>query len=167
MTGDDGWKGQVVIVVMMVAYLAAFTFVSYWCAFGPCKGCEDERTLLRLALLAMSGGGIGSTTYCIRSFYSHYIDGSFEFHVYVWWYVFRPVVACVLSLAFFALAVGQIVIVTSSMSISDSDQAIAAIFSISFLAGFSTEQVVERLRKAAKALFGDEDERRRTRSESD
>ena len=115
----------------------------------------------------MAGGGIGSTTYCIRSFYSHYIDGSFDFPVYVWWYVFRPVVACVLALAFFALAVAQIVIVTSSMDITESDQSIAAIFSISFLAGFSTEQVVERLRKAAKALFGDEDDRGQSLGQND
>ena len=155
------------IVLLLVTFLVVFMLVAYWCAFGPCEGCTDGRDLLRLALLAMSGGGIGSTTYCIRAFYSHHIADDFDFRVYVWWYVFRPVVACVLSLAFFALAVAQIVVVTSSATTNGSNEAIAAIFSISFLAGFSTEQVVERLRKAAKALFGDEEDRGKSPARGD
>ena len=50
----------------------------------------------------------------------------------------------------------------TSDEITDDFQSLATIFAISFLAGFSTEQVVERLRKASKALFGEEEMTRKS-----
>ena len=108
-------------------------------------------------MLSMAAGGIGSAVYCTRAFYSNYIAGRFEFHRYIWWYVFRPITGCLLALALFALAQSQIIVLTDS-DIKDSARSLATIFSVGFLAGFSTQQVVERLRKASKALFGEEGE---------
>ena len=111
--------------------------------------------ILKLALLAMAAGSLGSSVYCTRAFYSYYIAGKFDFSRFVWWYVFRPITGSLLALTLFALMQSQITILASS-EITENFQSLATIFSISFLAGFSTEQVVERLRKASKALFGEE-----------
>ena len=149
-TGDNhSWK-ELVIVLLILTYIVGALGGSYYSSFqysGP--------RMLKFVMLAMAAGGLGSVVYCTRAFYHYYMEGQFDFDRFIWWYVFRPITGCVLALALFALMQSQIVILTSN-EITDDFQSLATIFAISFLAGFSTEQVVERLRKASKALFGEE-----------
>ena len=149
-TGNGhSWK-EFFIFLLLMAYIVAALGGAYYTAFqysGP--------NTLKFAALAMAAGSLGSVVYCTRAFYSYHIAGQFDFDRFIWWYVFRPITGCLLALALFALMQSQIVILTSS-DITEDFQSLSTIFAISFLAGFSTEQVVERLRKASKALFGEE-----------
>lgn len=135
-----------------MAYIAAALGGAYYSSFQ-----YSGQNTLKFAALAMAAGSLGSTVYCVRAFYSYHIAGKFDFYRYIWWYVFRPITGSLLALALFALMQSQIIILASS-EITEDFQSLATIFAISFLAGFSTEQVVERLRKASKALFGEEGE---------
>lgn len=147
-------SGEIIVAVLLMVYLLASMWLGYVIIFCPSEKLESNY-FLKLFGIAVSGGALGSTLYCIRSFYSYYMDGLFNFRKLKWWYLFRPITGAILAMALLALIKSQIMILTKT-NIENNIDSLLTILSISFLAGFSTEQVIERLRKASKALFGEE-----------
>lgn len=108
--------------------------------------------LLKTIGLVMAGGGLGSTTYCMRSLYHYYIEGSFDFDRFKWWYAFRPIAGSLLALSIFVIAKGGVTALGVSSSTTSAN---LTWFGIGYLAGFGTEQVIEWLRRASKSIFGE------------
>lgn len=149
--------GEIVVPVLLIIYLISSIWLGYLLMFYPTEKMLIDYQL-KLFGIAISGGTLGSTLYCVRSFYSYYMDGLFNFKKLKWWYLFRPITGAILAIALLALIKSQVIILTST-DIKNNIDSELSILSISFLAGFSTEQVIERLRKASKALFGEEDDK--------
>ena len=164
-----GWNGCLVTAVgLMMEFAAAIIIFSYAIFFlgailylwqstnqsfiGSLAPSPDKLSLLRTVGLVMCGGGLGSTTYCMRSLYHYYILDKFDFWRFKWWYIFRPQAGCILAFAIFAIAKGGVGTIAGA---SSTHIATLPWFGIAFLAGFGTEQVIEWLRRASKSLFGE------------
>ncbi len=115
-------------------------------------GDGSRLPLLQSAAYVICAGGLGSTTYCIRAFYYYTIKHDFLFDTYFWWYLFRPIFGAILAVAAFCLTKGGIAAFGGGTASSGGTN--FALFGMGYLAGFGSEQVVERLRLASKAAFG-------------
>jgi len=149
------WKEGAVAGILAV-YSFVFLLVLFLAWQGGVLGVLGvdgvRASFLQTAIYVLCAGGLGSTTYCIRAFYYYTIKDDFLFETYFWWYVFRPLSGIILAVAAFALTKGGVVVFGgSSASTSASNY---ALFGMAYLAGFGTEQVLERLRVASKAVFG-------------
>lgn len=151
-------RKEVYAGALLMSYLAVFALVAFvswqavpgslFSALGPSQRLE----LLRTVFLVSCAGGLGGTTYCIRALYHYYIKGEFDFDRYKWWLVFRPVTGSVLALAVFALVQGGVAAVGAPPSPSHAN---LAWFGFGYMTGFSTEQVIEWLRRGSKSVFGE------------
>jgi predicted kinase len=144
------------LIVLHTAGFAALT-VSAWQVseaswLGGFAGDPASIPLLKTVALVMAAGGLGSVTHCMRALYHYYIQGSFDFNRFKWWYAFRPLAGSLLALSVFAIAKGGVAAVGVSPSVQPAN---LTWFGIGYLAGFGTEQVIEWLRRASKSVFGE------------
>jgi len=160
MSKAKGLVQEITVAFILVFYVALFTALLYYSwkstltnYLGAFVDTEEQLTQLRNVAYAIAGGGLGSITYCMRAFFFYCIKKDFTFDTHKWWYVFRPVVGALLAFALYALVVGGIISI-SGLPQKETFSSYLTIFAISYLAGFSSQQVVELLRSTSKALFG-------------
>lgn len=164
---------EIAVSVLLILYLFIFSLLTVFAwkstlssYFGLIADNNTQLTFLKSIVYAMCAGGLGSTTYCIRSFYFYSIKGVFDFDRFKWWYLFRPLVGTILALAVYVVIKGGIVAFGTSLGTTGRSANIA-LFGVSYLAGFGTEQVVEWLRRASKSIFGESRVQPQQRSQDD
>ena len=152
---------EIAVSVLLILYLFVFSLliVFAWKStlssyLGLIADNDTQLTFVKLIVYAMCAGGLGSTTYCIRSFYSYSIKGTFDFDSFKWWYLFRPLVGTILALVVYVAIKGGIGAFGMSLGTTGSS-ANLALFGVSYIAGFGTEQVVEWLIRTSKSIFGE------------
>jgi adenylate kinase family enzyme len=153
------WK-EILTACMLIGYLVAFLVLGFaaWQAktasliFRFISPDPESIPLMKMMGIIASAGGLGSATYCIRAFYSYYIQGTFDFDRFKWWYVFRPITGALLALSVYALVQGGVSAIGGS---AEGQRGTMTWFGLSYLAGFATEQVVEWLRRTSKSIFGE------------
>jgi len=157
----DELTKEMVVAFLMILYLFIFSLliVFAWKStpakfFGWIAGNDKQLPFVKTIVYVMCAGGLGSTTYCIRSFYFYSIKGVFDFDRFKWWYLFRPLTGTILALAVYVMIKGGIIAFGDGIT-TDGYRQNLSLFGVSYLAGFGTEQVVEWLRRASKSIFGE------------
>lgn len=152
---------EIAVSVLLILYLFIFSLLTVFAwkstlssYLGLIADNDTQLTFVKSIVYAMCAGGLGSTTYCIRSFYSNSIKGIFDFDRFKWWYFFRPLVGTILALAVYVVIKGGIGALGTGFDTTGPISNLT-LFGVSYLAGFGTEQVVEWLIRASKSIFGE------------
>lgn len=153
-----------VIAVYLALSLAAFLCAGamLWWNYDPFRCCAQLSTerlaTMKLLSYAFCFGGVGATCYSIYGLYLHVAADDYD-HSYLYWYLFRGPLGAVLGLvSYLLLLAGLLTIadVNASQAIQapPSLKSKAAISAIAFLAGFCTNQFIEKLKACGRTLFG-------------
>lgn len=106
---------------------------------------------LQSIIYVACAGGLGGTIYSIRSFYMHLFQKNFREDI-LWWYIFRPFMSVVIGVICYFLILGGLLSLGPVSQVSY-QKSILFYSGISFLAGFSFTQFVNKLEELAKTLF--------------
>lgn len=140
-----------VYFVLVLGALLALVFEA-WRGAPPAGLAIEKWRLLRMVVYCFAFGGIGGTTYSIYGLYKHTAKGDFDRN-YIYWYVFRSLLGAVLGLVSYFLIQGGLFAFAQDAS-KDAFQAKAMLAGTAFLAGFSTNQFVDKLKELSKTLWG-------------
>lgn len=153
---------SVYLTLSLLAYLGALAVI--WCGHDLVPWCgplpPERLAILKLLAYAFCFGGLGATTYSIHGLYQHVAGKDYD-PAYCYWYLFRGplgavlgVIACLLMqsgvLVFSDVELAQMV---SSPPATFKSK--AAICSLAFLGGFSTNQFTYKLQELARTMFGE------------
>lgn len=126
------------LLVLMAAPIVAY-YIDFWNEF--------IRTMIYLG----SSGGIGGTVYCIRGFYYWRREGKFDVS-FDWWYYFRPFISVVAGVYVYFFIVGGF-LVTGLAADADYSRGVMFYCAVSFLAGFSFNEFIEKLTDISETIF--------------
>ena len=87
--------------------------------------------------------------YAIRAHYTHLGNGDYRTN-YEWWYISRPIISAVIGIFAYFLFAGGLMSVSND---PDPGKGILLYCGISFLAGYSMNQFLEKLKDLSKTLF--------------
>ncbi len=110
-----------------------------------------ESVLIKSLIYIGSSGGIGGIIYCIRGFYQSVVSKQFDLG-WTWWYIFRPFTSIVVGVFVYFFIVGGLLSL-GSISVVDYSRSVMFYCAISFLAGFSFTQFVDKLEELALTIF--------------
>ncbi len=132
--------------------------------FGPLGGRIYATSEMRLIILVMLAGSLGSFLHALTSF-ADFVGNRRFISSWMWWYVLRPFVGAALALiVYFAVRAGFMSVTTQSNDIN-----IYGIVAIAALAGLFSKQATDKLDEVFTTLFrtehGEGDDKRKDRLE--
>jgi hypothetical protein len=103
--------------------------------------------IIKILIYTASAGGIGGAVYNIRTFTSQPTT------VNVWeiWYLISPIVSIFFGIFSFVLIAGGVLVLSNEQSVSSNTTFFYV--GLAFLAGFATENFVQKLMDLAKVFF--------------
>ncbi len=137
------------VILLIFVFIGIETYLSQ----------PENRLIFSLIIIACSGG-IGGTIYSIRGFYQNLGDGIFDFNKWIWWYIFRPVMSAIIGVFVYFLIVGGLLSIGNVSEINYS-KGLMFYSAVSFLAGFSFTQFVNKLEDIASTLFAKKEDRKK------
>ena len=112
----------------------------------------ERAGLLKAILYAFCFGGLGGTAYSIYGLYKHTSLNDYS-PAYFYWYLFRTPLGAVLGMISYFLIQGGLFAFAQAPA-GNTFQAKALYVSVAFLAGFSVNQFVAKLKSLSQSLFG-------------
>ncbi len=138
---SSDYIGFYLLLVLLI--LCAIPTATYWYS----DQIHSER--IRFLLYLGSSGGIGGTLYAIRALYTHLGNGDY-ITSYEWWYILRPVISILIGVfAYFILAGGLMAVSQNP----DFGKGLIFYCGLSFLAGYSLNQFLDKLKDLSKTIF--------------
>jgi hypothetical protein len=117
---------------------------------------------VRVVLVSVALGGIGSVAYCLRAVYLNISVHKRWSLDWLPWYLIRPVVGCIFGGISYVILKAGLLLLDAEESTRDLNY---GFLTLAFIAGFNVDRFVKRMEEAAKATFGIEPSR--TALESD
>lgn len=151
-TGHPGLLSAYLILVL--GALFAVIFKAWGGGLPACLGelSAGQWRVLKLVIYSFCFGGIGGTTYSIYGLYKHTAKGDFDSN-YRYWYLFRSLLGALLGMMVYFLIQGGLFAFAQDPS-KDAFQTKALLVGTAFLAGFSTNQFIDKLKELSQALWG-------------
>ena len=111
---------------------------------------------VRVVLVSVALGGIGSVAYCLRAVYLN-ISVHKRWSVdWLPWYLIRPAVGCIFGGISYVVLKAGLLLLDAEESTGDLNY---GFLTLAFIAGFNVDRFVKRMEEAAKATFGIEPSR--------
>lgn len=96
-------------------------------------------------------GGVGATTYCLRTVYLNIIKGLEDYDKWAIWYYLRPILGLVMGgISWLFLKAGLLALQSESSSPLQG----AVFMSLAFIAGYNISQFLRKLEDIADSLWG-------------
>ena len=141
-----------VYFLLNVALFLITVFLVWRNFFIPAGLAPNQIHNLKMVVYTFCFGGIGGTTYSIYGLYKHTVEKDFD-SSYFYWYLFRGPLGAILGLILFFLLKGGL-LVLSPESTQSPFQAKALFVSAAFLAGFSINQFISKLKQLSQTIWG-------------
>jgi len=107
---------------------------------------------LKMVVYTFCFGGIGGTTYSIYGLYKYTVEGKFSSN-YFYWYLFRGVLGAVLGMILYFLVQGGLLALAQDAT-RETFRSKALLVGAAFLAGFSANQFISKLKELSQTLWG-------------
>ena len=130
-------------LLLVLFILCAIPTATYWYA----DQIPSER--IKYMLFLGASGGIGGTLYAIRALYTHVGNRDYV-NNYDWWYILRPVISILIGVFTYFMLAGGLIAVSQN---PDFGKGIIFYCGLSFLAGYSLNQFLEKLKDLSKTIF--------------
>jgi hypothetical protein len=148
--GEDDEKKKAKAERMIGGWLVAAIFVLI--AIGAAVYLiHGSSVLVKTVLYVGVSGGIGGVFYCMNGFITHIAQDDFDAK-WNWWYLFHPIIGFILGIAVYFLIVGGL-LTLGSVTQPNYSKGLLLYCAISFVAGFSTKKVIEKLNEIASNTF--------------
>ncbi|OVE77911.1 hypothetical protein BVX98_01550 [bacterium F11] len=138
--------------VLILAFLLIVIYQIWRGYLLPTDLSSEQTSMLRLIIYTFCFGGLGGTTYSIYGLYKHTSEKDYD-PSYFYWYIFRSPLGAVLGMILFFLLKGGLMVV-SPESTQTAFQAKALFVSAAFLAGFSVNQFIVKLKQLSQTIWG-------------
>jgi hypothetical protein len=103
----------------------------------------------RRMIFALCGGAIGGISYSLWQLFEHYCRAKDFESAWTIWYIFGPINGGILGLATYAVILGGLLVLGSSVDLRSS----WALFALAFVAGFGSKRVLRKLHAINGEIF--------------